>query len=582
MKKNFLIVLFQLFCLFPVLAQSYSWTGGGANYNWDNPANWEAGLFPTLIHGEVLEGDLMINYNTNNNYPVLTNLSIGDGWTDYVIGKVTIAPGAKLTVTGNLFCEGIIDGVTYGTFIIQANAASYGMLKCDNVTGTNMSVELYLEGGGSHDHFFVPAVQSMQIGGSSPSINSVRSTLGNLTFGGDLLLYDETRAISTKEAGWQYFDGYGATTKFNTLSSDRGYDIYLPVSGSIRFKGTIISSQKIFSLSYTAGNAGAGWNLVGNPYPINYDLKGIPELNTDDDNVANTVYFYSNGVYEYYNPYLEIGSYGSNIVPAMQGFYVKTTSTGKTITLPVSSKTYATSHARSKGAEEKSESKSADIKKIKLKLTSNSLTDETFVILENGSTFDFNENIDAFKLFGSEDIPFIYSELNGVDYYIKSVSEPNIGDTEIPLKIQIKQSGTHTINVADFSNLENINVSLKHGSNVIPLNSSASYSFNLSPGTYNDFSLVLSNIVTSAKDTDAGSLKTWYSNSYLFLMIPEILQNRAEINIYDFNGKKVFSQNDVSIVGGQTNQVPVNLTKGFYLLDLKYDGRLHKAKFVVY
>jgi hypothetical protein len=577
MKKKFLIVLLQLFSLFPALAQTYTWTGGGANYNWDNPANWQAGLVPTLIDGEVLEGNVIINYNTNDNYPVLANLYIGDEYDYFVTGTLTIAPGAKLTVAGTLSC-----GIGYGTFTIQANASSYGMLKCNDVTGINMFVELYLEGGESLDHFFVPAVQTMQIGRTTPSILSVRSALENSSFSGDLLLYDETRAIATKEAGWQYFDGYETTAKFNSLSNERGYNIYLPVSGKIRFKGTINASQKIFSLSYTAGNAGAGWNLVGNPYPINYNLNGIPELNTDDDNVANTVYFYSNGVYEYYNPKLGMGSYGSNIVPAMQGFYVKTTSAGKTITLPIASKTYDTSHSRSKGVENQPESKSSDIKKIKLKLTSNSLTDETFVILENGSSFDFNENTDGYKLFGSSDAPSIYSEFNGIDYYIKSVTEPNIGDVEVPLKIQIKQSGTHTINVADFSNLENFTVKLKHGANEIPLNSSASYSFNLSPGTYDNFSLVFSNITTGVKDIDAGSLKTWYSNNNLYLLIPEILNDRVEISIIDFNGKKVFSETDLTIVGGQTNQVPVKLTKGFYLLDMNCNGRHERAKFVVY
>jgi len=56
---------------------------------------------------------------------------------------------------------------------------------------------------------------------------------------------------------------------------------------------------------------------------------------------------------------------------------------------------------------------------------------------------------------------------------------------------------------------------------------------------------------------------------------------KGRIIIYDFNGKIVLDNNNISIVPEQTAQLAVNLAKGFYLVNIISNNIQHKSKIVV-
>jgi len=118
--------------------------------------------------------------------------------------------------------------------------------------------------------------------------------------------------------------------------------------------------------------------------------------------VDNTVYFNNNGGYAYWNVDLNTGTTGySSIMPPMQGFFVHVTATGKTLSLPTTSKTSSTAAPlRSKGYNM--------LKKIKLVLNNGAVPDETIVCLVDNATSGFDSDYDAYKLFGGGSAtPFI-------------------------------------------------------------------------------------------------------------------------------------------------------------------------------
>ena len=488
-------------------------------------------------------------------------------------GKLlNINPGKLLTVPVSIVNNAGIPGL-----VIKSDATGDGKL-INNTSTVDATVELYLPGGltsasSARFHYFVPPVISMNVNNSS--VAAAAADLGLIHFNGDLASYSEVAAGLNKDAGWQYFDGYGSTTAFPSLVSSIGYNIYLTDNDIITFKGTLNTTDHTFSLlSFTT----LGWNLVGNPYPCNYDLNGIPELTGIGDGVDNTIYFNHDGGFGYWNVLIGGSTGYSDIIPPMQGFFVHVTAPGQSLTLPASSKTAATAAPlRSKGA--------SSVKKIKLVLNNGLVPDETIVCLFDKATTGFDGDYDGYKLFGKSSTgePYIYTELNGIKYAINSVPEPDTASMVIPLSVILKTDGTYKIDITEFENLDGFNVVLKHGAVETTLSKDASYSFTLAAGTYTDFQLIISKITTGIEKNTTEKLKTWYSNNFLYINCPvDISAAKANLVIYDIQGKLVYNNNMISIVPGQTIQLPLGLQKGMYITRITTNIQTLVSKFVVF
>lgn len=546
---------------------------GAFSSDWFNGDNWCGGVPAAAT-------DVVIPYPSTN-YPVISgtttaycnNLSINSG------ASLTIEPGGQATILGNLTVE------SGANLTIQSTLAGEGMLMFNSGTQTgDVNVELFLPGG-SGFHYFAPPVTSMDIGSD---VTSARTALGlsETNFNGDLVLYDGSKAVNNLEEGWQYFDGYGTTTPFSSITSGRGYNIYLPLEGTLRFKGTLNSSSHSFGINYVSNLSDwSGWNLVGNPYPVNYNLSGITQLSSfEKDGIANTIYYTYNGSFEYFNVATGLGTGNTSlIIRPMQGFFVYATQSGS-ITLPSGSKTFSSAQQRYKGEGTPEDSKESPFKFTRLSLNIGTEADETLVLLVEGSTNEFNESYDGFKLFSSNSSkPFIYSKLNGVDYFMKAVACPESNPVIVPLEVVIKESGEHSIKVTELENMEGYNVILKHGNVEVPLANNSTYTLNLAPGTYSDFELEFEKISTDVESVELSELKTWYNNNYIYINFPANIQSeKGKLTIFDYYGKQVYRDNNLQVVPEQTIQIPVNFQKGLYFIDLNVDFRHFRSKTVAY
>lgn len=211
--------------------------------------------------------------------------------------------------------------------------------------------------------------------------------------------------------------------------------------------------------------------------------------------------------------------------------------------------------------------------------------DETIVCVIDDATTNFDGDYDAYKLFGSgTSTPFIYSELNSVQYAINSVPEPDSSYEIIPVTVVIKTAGTYEIDITEFENLGDLPVILKHGDDKTNLSQGASYTFASAAGTFTDFQLIIGNynIETGVETLTQDKLKTWYNNHYMYINCPsEISSGKGSLNIYDIQGKIVYSDNPFIITAGQTVQLPVNLPKGVYIVRLIVNNQPFVSKIVV-
>ncbi len=420
----------------------------------------------TISGGQFLNNlikDLIVSNTTgiavNSDFTADNSLTIKAG------ASLTMAAAKLLTVPGTLVNNGGNKGL-----VLKSDATGDSKL----ITGSSVpgTVELYLTGGLAAPavgifHYIVPAVQSMYIGATT---DDVKTNLGLTWFSGDLLSYDEPSAIANKDAGWKYFDGYPAvgSPNFTDITSAEGYNIYLTNNDKLTFKGNLNSTTNTFTLDYTASNPNPGWNLVGNPFPCNFDLNGVAGLGTVVPGISNTVYYNNNGGYSYWNVLTNTGSTVglTDILPPMTGFFVHVSQSGMSLSLPEASKTIAPSDSRSmhKLTTAVTTEKIPEIRKVKLVLSGGSKSDETIALLIDDAKSSYNEHYDAFKLSGKNtEGPQIFSLLNGTKYFMKAMPPSDTSAVVVPLRVVIGESGKHEIKITEFSNLEGIKVTLRHG-----------------------------------------------------------------------------------------------------------------------
>ncbi|MCK7533924.1 MAG: hypothetical protein MZV63_24295 [Marinilabiliales bacterium] len=251
--------------------------------------------------------------------------------------------------------------------------------------------------------------------------------------------------------------------------------------------------------------------------------------------MENTVYYNTDGGYAYWNV-ITGGTTGySDIVAPMQGFFVHvTSSTATTLTLPVEYKTITPAlPLRSKSSMDKSNQAKNSIKKIKLSVNNESLADETIICLIGDATLGFDGEYDAYKFHNVKtEAPSFYTELGSTKYAINAVPEPDGNSNSIvPLAIDIKKAGTYTISASEFENLDNIPVTLKHGTVETNLGAGSSYTFTAETGTLKTFKLIFGKSDDRVNNSGMNhGIVTWYSNEYLYVSPDsEISSDRCDI-----------------------------------------------------
>lgn len=568
---------------YTVAPTAWIWTGFTGT-DWNTATNWNYNSVPPASGNAIItnvDNDPIVNEALATPAECV-NLTINAN------GVLTIAAGKALKVTGTLTNDAGITGL-----VIKSDANGNDGMLINDSPSVPATVEMYLSGGlnGSARiyHYFVPPVQTMTIGVNVPypTIAEAKASLGITNFTGDLLSYSEVAAGGNKNNGFQFFDGWNSTTGFSSLTPDRGYNLNFSANDKITFKGNLNGSAHSFGpLSFT----NQGWNLVGNPYPCNYDLNGITLLTGTGDDVDNTIYFNHDGGYAVWNVVTGGTTGYSDIMPPMQGFFVHVTATGKTLNLPVSSKTgSAALPLRSKGAPENIKEKSAKsitVGKVKLVLGKETLHDETIVCLIDDATPGFDSDYDGYKFFASgSTAPSLYSESGSVKYAINTVQKPVEGQTRIPLRVVVKTAGDHKIDITEFENLDGIKVVLKHGSNETVLSPGTSYTFTSAVGTFSDFELVFGeeDITTGDEKLTEERFKTWYNADFLYINSPsDISAGPGKLIIYDMQGKAVFNNSKFYLTPDETVQVAMKLQKGIYIVHLTSNNQTFTSKIVVF
>lgn len=199
------------------------------------------------------------------------------------------------------------------------------------------------------------------------------TTLGTTNTGGfdaspnnntSIFSYDETNTDPSVNAGW-----VAPTATTEALTPGKGFRVFVrgdrsntamltnspPAMNAVTVNvvGSVNSGNIDISISCTPSGPGStynnnsdGWNLLGNPYPSDYDWNAFYDANKAalDLFIEPTVWVYnaSTGTYSSYNAALNGGSLTNGIIPSGAAFWVKSNVLGNhTITLTEAFKTNA-------------------------------------------------------------------------------------------------------------------------------------------------------------------------------------------------------------------------------------------------
>jgi hypothetical protein len=335
-----------------------------------------------------------------------------------------IQPGAYVSVIngGKL----IITGATDGKLTIKSTSAGTGSLLVDNTAGSAVTVpenNAYVER-------YLAVDQWHYI--SSPVSNAV----SGLFLGDYLKTSDQTTAL-----GW---GGYIVPVNV-VLDPMRGYAVWKPtVNASWKevFSGGYLNNGNLsINIGWAAGTW-AGWHLVGNPYPCAMNLStGVTWTN-----VEATVWFW-NGSAGNYQAWptngLGTGIYNggthSNIVPAMQGFFVHSTNAIASLAF--------TNATRVNNAEPFLKSTPDPHLVIKATGYINSYFDIVSIQFNPTATPGYNEGCDALKLAGYAEAPQLYTLINDTNVTCNALPF-NHSTITVPMGFSCGLSGDYTL-IAD-------------------------------------------------------------------------------------------------------------------------------------
>jgi uncharacterized repeat protein (TIGR02543 family) len=307
-----------------VLTQ-YEYTGDGADENWSTAANWNWGKLPLADDNVTLLAPATVNTTTAVAKSVVINTDAPN------TGKLTIANNGVLTVDETITAikSGVAAATAVNDVIIDCSETSQGALIFEQPSSglqTKGTVNIYTKSsrvGGKLQWQYVgyPFISGYDYDYDGYYINK----------------YSET------QGGWIVMRDQGD----RTINAWDGLAISGDGAGGAQLQGTFVptTGDKEFTLTYTAGK-GKGKNLIGNSWTAPIQITSLSA--SDFGGARATIYIFNTGRYgeketspsgSWVTLPVEAvkaapGDYDITVIPAFQGFQVKTADTeDKTLTL---------------------------------------------------------------------------------------------------------------------------------------------------------------------------------------------------------------------------------------------------------
>ncbi len=504
------------------------WTGNGGT-DWNTAANWSA------LETPVITNDVTIPTGKAN-YPLVTNSAASPAVCKILAiwGNLAIAPGGALTVNGALYNS----SGSPGGLLIQSDATGTGSL-IHNTASVNATIKRYIPGSATLTNMVYHLV--------SVPLTPATSSTSNLFLGSYLYNFSESTNA------WVAM-GTPTTTDLNET---RGYMVYYPgESQTYSFAGPMNNDSFTALTGYTDTK---GFNLVPNPYPSAVDWLASGWTKT---NIDNAVYVWNSvGSTSIYASYISGASTngGSRYIAPGQAFFVHANAASPELTMGYNVRLHNSISFM------KSNENIPDL--LKIHVDAGTASDEIVVRFADGATSGFDGEWDAFKMTGGENAPQLSSvTTDDINLAINSLplsAEP----VTVPLDFTFNASSDVTFTasgIESFNPASGIYLEDKTLNKMVNLRQEPVYTFSYPSGSATDRFILHFNGVTGVQENNASaSGRAFISNGRIYLELPSMQGQLANITLYNAIGQVIRSQNQM--ING-ISSIEASLAKGIYIV----------------
>lgn len=508
------------------------------------------------IGADVFAGNTIMNLTINNS----TGVSLLGPL--HVTGVVApqngnLSSGGQLTLVSTAAQTALIDGSGTGT-----------------ITG-NVTVQRYLPSSFGYKYFSSPF--------QSATVNAFAAYLDLGASFPTFYAYDESKTTS----GWVTYtnpsgsltpmQGYAAN--FGTLTSEKTVNLSGVVNDNILSTVTLYNTNKTYT---------KGFNLAGNPYPSPIDwnaTSGWTRVNID-----NAVYYFNagstdpyTGTYSTYINGVSSDGIASNIIAAMQGFFVHV-SDG---VYPVSATFGLDNRVRVNNLSAVFQKSACLETRPVIRLTveyadETNTADPLVVYFDDEGTLSFDKEMDALKLMNTEvKSPNFYALSKDTKRLsINAIPYPD-SISVVPLGLKTEQDGWISFEATQIENMPSglqIYLSDKRTGINTDLLLSGGYKLNVAAGSDESrFNLIFSKRVLPANQNRNAEFITYPSGGKLMVSLTGTSGEKGDLVVYNIMGQEIFRG---QLTGTGTHELDPHVRAGVYVVSF-YSGQSVYSKKVI-
>ncbi len=492
---------------------------GATGTDWNTASNWNSAVSPNSTFNitiPVTSNNPIVNQDVTSP-AVCNNLTIQSG------AVLTIAPVKGLTVNGTLTNSAGNSGL-----LIQSTASGNGSL-IHNTAAVNATIQRYITGSTS--------LSAMTYHLVSVPIAQASSPTSNLFLDSYLYYFDETQ--NSANNGWVNM----GTSTTNPLTVTRGYMVYYQAGSSTTysFTGPMNNGSFTATTSYTstaaAGNQ--GFNLVPNPYPSAINWRAASGWSRT--NIDSAIYIWnSSQSTKNYASYVSGSSIngGSQFIAVGQSFFVHANNASPVLSMNNSVRLHNTVSFL------KNDSILPSL--LKIHADAGGASDEIVVRFADGATEGFDGEWDAYKMTGGADAPqFSSLTADGISLAINSLPL-GAGEVVVPLNFSFSASSDVTFTASSMESFKpstTIYLEDKGLSKMINLKQEPVYTFSYQAGSAVDrFNLHFNGLTGISENNTTVNSNAFISNGLIYLDVPSMQGQLAEITVYNMLGQVIRSQ----------------------------------------
>jgi hypothetical protein len=470
-------------------------------------------------------------FNNGGTYEFISDATFDANFIDVTGGFIQINSGVTFTTTRLIRLNAGATLLNFGTLIFDSG--SYLNIVSGGVSGNDIIFKRNTTFGESEGKYSIVG---------SPVTSASTSTLGNIVY-----KYDESQDYIGNDG----LDRFVQVTSPETMTPGKGY--FSANTGTITVSGMPNLGNIDVSLEYSSSASTEadydGFNLVSNPYPTTLKVSNFLNANgtsgtgaisdeiylwvdggSNNGRRSNTDYLTVNGVGYVGGSLSRAGDYNNNL-GSFQGFFVKATGTGQTLSFTESMRNVESGDDDNFFRESQEE-----IFKIRVAVENEKLHAETLIGFLEDATMGFDPVYDAKSMLASNALN-ITTLISNTAYSIQG--RPLTSETDyIPLNFVTETEGAHQL-IFDFEHLpfdQKVSLYDTYNSKVYDLNVNDTYDFTSDVGNFQDrFQLITGNkIIMAVEENLSSTVKYTFSKNNVNVKSAQPIQSAV---IYSLQGK---------------------------------------------